>query len=111
MIFSLSLLFSSLFTALTPLKVLDDGRLTDGAGRVVDFTNTVIILTSNLGAEHLLKELASGRASTTISPQTRELVMQAVRRHFRPEVRPCVSLFLFPFVINFYSLADRTSSS
>jgi ATP-dependent Clp protease ATP-binding subunit ClpB len=67
------------------LQVLDDGRLTDGAGRVVDFTNTVIILTSNIGAEHLLKELGSGVASTSITSDTRELVMQAVRRHFRPE--------------------------
>lgn len=41
----------------TLLQVLDDGRLTDGQGRTVDFTNTVIIMTSNLGAEHLLAGL------------------------------------------------------
>jgi len=52
----------------------------------VDFTNTVIIMTSNLGSEFLLKALSTGKASkTTIDPDTRELVMNAVRRHFRPE--------------------------
>ncbi len=59
------------------LQVLDDGRLTDGQGRTVDFKNTVIILTSNLGTEFLGGENESreGRAQ----------VMQAVRAHFRPE--------------------------
>jgi ATP-dependent Clp protease ATP-binding subunit ClpB len=59
------------------LQVLDDGRLTDGQGRTVDFRNTVIILTSNLGTEFLGsgEDEAKGRAQ----------VMQAVRAHFRPE--------------------------
>jgi len=60
------------------LQVLDDGRLTDGQGRTVDFKNTVIILTSNLGTEFMSVESgneAEGRAA----------VMQAVRSHFRPE--------------------------
>src|SRR6202789_2405462 len=61
------------------LQVLDDGRLTDGQGRTVDFRNTVIILTTNLGTEYL-----SGGESTE-SPQARAQVMQAVRAHFRPE--------------------------
>uniref|UniRef100_A0A3Q7H4E3 Clp R domain-containing protein n=1 Tax=Solanum lycopersicum TaxID=4081 RepID=A0A3Q7H4E3_SOLLC len=61
----------TVFNAL--LQVLDDGRLTDGQGRTVDFTNTVIIMTSNLGAEYLL----SG---------TREMVMQDVRKQFKPEL-------------------------
>jgi len=59
------------------LQVLDDGRLTDGQGRTVDFKNTVIILTSNLGTEFL-----SGDRET---PEARAQVMQAVRGHFRPE--------------------------
>lgn len=60
------------------LQVLDEGRLTDGQGRTVDFSNTVIILTSNLGSEYLLK--------TNIGDEkTREKVMNAVRAHFRPE--------------------------
>ncbi|HEX9159091.1 MAG TPA: ATP-dependent chaperone ClpB [Rhizomicrobium sp.] len=59
------------------LQVLDDGRLTDGQGRTVDFRNTVIILTSNLGTEYL----STGEEG----PQARAQVMQAVRAHFRPE--------------------------
>jgi ATP-dependent Clp protease ATP-binding subunit ClpB len=58
------------------LQVLDDGRLTDGQGRTVDFRNTVIILTSNLGTEYLGgEETAAAKAK----------VMEAVRAHFRPE--------------------------
>ncbi|KAK7354236.1 hypothetical protein VNO80_19695 [Phaseolus coccineus] len=66
----------------TLLQVLDDGRLTDGQGRTVDFRNTVIIMTSNLGAEHLLTGL-SGKSSMQVA---RDKVMQEVRRHFRPEL-------------------------
>ena len=62
------------------LQVLDDGRLTDGQGRTVDFKNTVIILTSNLGAEHLAAQ-PEGEDSTAVRGQ----VMAAVRAHFRPE--------------------------
>jgi ATP-dependent Clp protease ATP-binding subunit ClpB len=60
------------------LQVLDDGRLTDGQGRTVDFRNTVIILTSNLGTEFL--SVDGGDAA-----HSRAQVMQAVRAHFRPE--------------------------
>ena len=62
------------------LQVLDDGRLTDGHGRVVDFSNTLLIMTSNLGAEHLVA-LKEGEAAET----AREQVMNAVRAAFRPE--------------------------
>jgi ATP-dependent Clp protease ATP-binding subunit ClpB len=62
------------------LQVLDDGRLTDGQGRTVDFRNTVIILTSNLGSEHLAAQ-AEGQESSAVRHQ----VMAAVRAHFRPE--------------------------
>jgi ATP-dependent Clp protease ATP-binding subunit ClpB len=61
------------------LQVLDDGRLTDGQGRTVDFRNTVIILTSNLGTEFLSTEEGGD------SKQARAQAMQAVRNHFRPE--------------------------
>ncbi|MBI3676152.1 MAG: ATP-dependent chaperone ClpB [Proteobacteria bacterium] len=61
------------------LQVLDDGRLTDGQGRTVDFRNTVIILTSNLGTEFL----STGEGAQTA--QERARVMEAVRGHFRPE--------------------------
>ncbi|XP_045817512.1 chaperone protein ClpB1-like isoform X1 [Trifolium pratense] len=66
----------------TLLQVLDDGRLTDGQGRTVDFRNTVIIMTSNLGAEYLLSGL-SGKCTMEVA---RNQVMQEVRKHFRPEL-------------------------
>jgi ATP-dependent Clp protease ATP-binding subunit ClpB len=60
--------------------VLDDGRLTDGQGRVVDFTNTLIILTSNLGSQYLA-QLDEDEDVEKVEPQ----VMEIVRSHFRPE--------------------------
>ncbi len=62
------------------LQVLDDGRLTDGQGRTVDFRNTMIIMTSNLGAEYL-----SQLGENDDSDQVRDQVMDVVRGHFRPE--------------------------
>ncbi|KAH8100710.1 P-loop containing nucleoside triphosphate hydrolase protein [Cristinia sonorae] len=62
------------------LQVLDDGRLTDGQGRVVDFRNTVVIMTSNLGAAYL-NDMGEG----PVKPQTRQLVMSAIQNHFPPE--------------------------
>ncbi|HRD29372.1 MAG TPA: AAA family ATPase, partial [Caulobacter sp.] len=62
------------------LQVLDDGRLTDGQGRTVDFRNTVIILTSNMGSE-FLAGLDEGQDVEVVRPQ----VMEVVRRSFRPE--------------------------
>ncbi len=62
------------------LQVLDDGRLTDGQGRTVDFTNTIIILTSNLGSQYLT-QLGEDEAVEKVEPQ----VMEVVRSHFRPE--------------------------
>jgi len=63
------------------LQVLDDGRLTDGMGRTVDFTNTVLILTSNLGSEFL--QHTSGKG--VIDDESREKVMGLVKSRFRPE--------------------------
>ncbi|MCL6683612.1 ATP-dependent chaperone ClpB [Sphingomonas alba] len=62
------------------LQVLDDGRLTDGQGRTVDFTNTLIILTSNLGSQYLAN-LGEDEDVEKVEPQ----VMEVVRGHFRPE--------------------------
>ena len=62
------------------LQVLDDGRLTDGQGRTVDFSNTLIILTSNLGSQYLAG-LEDGQDVKDVEPQ----VMEIVRSHFRPE--------------------------
>ena len=64
------------------LQVLDDGRLTDGRGRTVDFKNTVVIMTSNLGSQFLAERaLRDG----TVDEGTRREVMDAMRQHFRPE--------------------------
>jgi ATP-dependent Clp protease ATP-binding subunit ClpA len=64
------------------LQVLDDGRLTDGQGRSVDFRNTVIIMTSNLGAAYLdLDDVSQG----PVTSQTKQLVMGAIVGHFPPE--------------------------
>jgi ATP-dependent Clp protease ATP-binding subunit ClpB len=62
------------------LQVLDDGRLTDGQGRTVDFSNTIIILTSNLGSQYLAS-LGEDEPVEKVEPQ----VMEVVRAHFRPE--------------------------
>ncbi|MGY2851473.1 ATP-dependent Clp protease ATP-binding subunit ClpB [Bradyrhizobium sp. USDA 4509] len=62
------------------LQVLDDGRLTDGQGRTVDFRNTLIIMTSNLGAEYLVNQVEGEKTSAI-----RDKVMEMVRAHFRPE--------------------------
>jgi len=62
------------------LQVLDDGRLTDGQGRTVDFSNTLIILTSNLGSQYLAN-VEDGQSVESVEPQ----VMEIVRGHFRPE--------------------------
>ena len=64
------------------LQVLDDGRITDSQGRTVDFKNTILILTSNLGSEFLLNGI---RSDGTIDPKAKEQVQQLLRRSFRPE--------------------------
>ncbi len=66
----------------TLLQVLDDGRLTDAQGRTVDFRNTVIIMTSNIGSAYLLEGATS---AGEIKPDARDLVMGELRRQFRPE--------------------------
>ncbi len=63
------------------LQVLDDGRITDSQGRTVDFKNTVIIMTSNIGSRYLLE----GVTNDTISESVRESVMMELRKAFRPE--------------------------
>jgi ATP-dependent Clp protease ATP-binding subunit ClpB len=65
------------------LQLLDDGRLTDGKGRTIDFKNTVVIMTSNLGSQ-IIAERTMGEGGT-IDEGTRRQVMDALRDHFRPE--------------------------
>ena len=64
------------------LQILDDGRVTDSQGRTVNFKNTVIIMTSNIGSQYLLEDAMGGGE---ISDQSRNSVMSALRQHFRPE--------------------------
>ena len=64
------------------LQILDDGRLTDGQGRTVDFRNTVIIMTSNIGSHYLLEGVTS---TGEITPAARQQVMAELRAHTRPE--------------------------
>jgi ATP-dependent Clp protease ATP-binding subunit ClpB len=65
------------------LQLLDDGRLTDGRGRTVDFKNSVIIMTSNVGS-HFVAERAQ-RGDTAIDEGVRRQLLEAMRQHFKPE--------------------------
>lgn len=68
------------------LQVLDDGRLTDGQGRVVDFKNTIIIMTSNLGSDLILDAAENSSEKTeSVSPEVREKIDGLLKSHFRPE--------------------------
>jgi ATP-dependent Clp protease ATP-binding subunit ClpB len=64
------------------LQILDDGRVTDAQGRTIDFKNTVIIMTSNIGSQYLFEGITS---DGEIMPATRQRVMTELRTHFRPE--------------------------
>ena len=64
------------------LQILDDGRITDSQGRTVDFKNTIIILTSNLGSQYLLEGIGEGGS---ITPEAQSAVMAELHRNFRPE--------------------------
>ena len=64
------------------LQVLDDGRITDSQGRTVDFKNTIIILTSNIGSQYLLEGIDE---NGKIRPEAETAVMNDLRAHFRPE--------------------------
>ncbi|WP_456341761.1 ATP-dependent Clp protease ATP-binding subunit [Thermovibrio sp.] len=74
------------------LQIMEDGRLTDGLGRTVSFTNTILIMTSNLGAKHLISsqkglgfEVADGREEERSFERMKEFVMEEVKRFFKPE--------------------------
>ncbi|MFO0723330.1 MAG: ATP-dependent chaperone ClpB [Myxococcota bacterium] len=67
------------------LQILDDGRVTDSQGRTVDFKNTVIIMTSNIGSPRLLEGVTEGSEGTVIKEPVKKAVMADLRQHFRPE--------------------------
>ena len=96
------------------LQVLDDGRLTDGQGRVVDFRNTIIVMTSNLGAAYL-NDMGDG----PVKQATRNLVMGAIQGHFPPEfvnriddivifVSTLCYILRLDFVADLYSFSARS---
>ena len=67
------------------LQVMDDGRLTDGHGRTVDFSNTVIVMTSNLGSDRIQDFMMKGVAEEKSYERVREMVLDTVVKHFSPE--------------------------
>ncbi|HEV3332975.1 MAG TPA: ATP-dependent chaperone ClpB [Bryobacteraceae bacterium] len=69
------------------LQILDDGRLTDGQGRTVDFKNTIVIMTSNVGSQRILEWDPAGRGdfTSTAYERMKEAVLDEMRQHFRPE--------------------------
>ena len=67
------------------LQILDDGRLTDSHGRTVDFKNTLIIMTSNIGSQNLINQKSAEIAASSVQAEQKKMVMQELRQHFRPE--------------------------
>jgi len=67
------------------LQVLDDGRLTDGQGRTVDFKNTIVIMTSNLGSPVIQEYFMDGRTDKSAHQAMEDRVMTELKKHFRPE--------------------------
>ena len=86
------------------LQLLDDGRLTDGKGRTVDFKNAVVIMTSNLGSQYIAQESADGRSE--LSENVRRQVTAALRAHFRPEFLNRVDEIIF---FHSLSLSDMSA--
>ena len=85
------------------LQVLDDGRITDSQGRTVDFKNTILIMTSNIGSSYLLEGIDE---NGEIKPEAEERVMQDLRNHFRPEF-----LNRLDEIIMFHPLSKNNVSS
>ena len=67
------------------LQILDDGRLTDSHGRTVDFKNTLVIMTSNIGSQKLINQNEDGISGSSLLAEQKKLVQQELRQHFRPE--------------------------
>ena len=66
------------------LQILDDGRLTDSHGRTVDFKNTMVIMTSNIGSQKLINQ-SEKEQPATVQVEQKKMIMQELRQHFRPE--------------------------
>jgi len=88
------------------LQLLDDGRLTDGKGRTVDFKNAVIIMTSNLGSQYIAEASSMTEASDELPEGVRRRVMETLQQHFRPEFLNRIDEVIFFHTL---SLAHMTS--
>src|SRR5208283_4189828 len=82
------------------LQILDDGRLTDGQGRTVDFKNTVVIMTSNIGSQRILQY--KGSFIGEVFDRMKDAVLDEMRKHFRPEFLNRVDE-----IIVFHSLSEE----
>ncbi|MBR3890215.1 ATP-dependent chaperone ClpB [bacterium] len=87
------------------LQLFDDGRLTDSKGRTVDFKNTVIIMTSNIGSEILLEDSLNAAISESNFEETKEKVMALMRGHFKPEFLNRVDEIIFFKALNLQQLS------
>jgi ATP-dependent Clp protease ATP-binding subunit ClpB len=87
------------------LQVLDDGRLTDGQGRTVDFKNAIVIMTSNIGSPIIQEYYTAGKLGTKDHAEMERLVRTELRAHFRPEF-----LNRIDDIIIFHSLAEKELS-
>ena len=67
------------------LQILDDGRLTDSHGRTVDFKNTLVIMTSNIGSQKLINQKKNGNSGASLQAEQKKMVLQELRQHFSPE--------------------------
>ncbi|MDP7582011.1 MAG: ATP-dependent chaperone ClpB [SAR324 cluster bacterium] len=67
------------------LQILDDGRLTDSHGRTVDFKNTLVIMTSNIGSQNLINQKIAEISVSSVQAEQKKMVLQELRQHFRPE--------------------------
>ena len=67
------------------LQILDDGRLTDSHGRTVDFKNTMVIMTSNIGSQMLINQSEKEQAAKTVQDEQKIMILKELRQHFRPE--------------------------
>ena len=67
------------------LQILDDGRLTDSHGHTVDFKNTMVIMTSNIGSQMLINQSEKEQAAKTVQDEQKKMIMNELRQHFRPE--------------------------
>ena len=88
------------------LQIFDDGRLTDSKGRTVDFKNTLIIMTSNIGSDIILENTLNSMVSPEQFNDTKEKVMAVLRQHFKPEFLNRIDETIFFKALNLQQLSQ-----